>query len=219
MACLWWECAPTIQEWLVCSKQLFFFFLQELEASLVCTGKRLDFKNINIHFSLALVVFVNKLNTSITKGALGSVPTGRQLLSSESILRIALFSICSCWTRGYGCFSALKVPTSLRVTPWSLHLWCFSAGLAVAHEPNEGLPHGPSVGAPPGIPDLAWWGFWSHSLVELSNGSWPLVSKRRAFDLQPPLVHEFFIFFQMKVTHLVGLKSSLKIIRVKASVV
>lgn len=74
----------------------FFFFLQELEASLVCTGKRLDFKNINIHFSLALVVFVNKLNTSITKGALGSVPTGRQLLSSESILRIALFSICSC---------------------------------------------------------------------------------------------------------------------------
>lgn len=87
---------------------------------------------------------------------------------------------------GYGCFSALKVPTSLRETPWSLHLWCFSVGLAVAHEPNEGLPHGPSVSAPPGTPDLAWWGFWSHSLVEPSNGSWPLVSKRKAFGLQPP---------------------------------
>lgn len=32
-------------------------------------------------------------------------------------------------------------------------------------------------------------------LNELSDGSWPLNSKRKAYGLQPPLFHESFIFF------------------------
>lgn len=120
---------------------------------------------------------------------------------------------------GYGCFSALKVPTSLRETPWSLHLWCFSVGLAVAHEPNEGLPHGPSVSAPPGTPDLADGASGPTALLNQVMDPGHLYLKGKPLASSPPLVHEFFIFLQMKVTNLVGLKSSLKIIRVKASVV
>lgn len=161
----------------------FFFFLQELEASLVCTGNRRTLRTYKPSFFSCSCCVCEHLNTSITKGALGSVPTGRQLLSSENLLRIVLFSIWSCWTPGYGFFSALKVPASLRVPPWSLHLWCFSVGLAVAHESTERLPHDPSVSAPPGTQDFAWWGFWSHSLAELSDGSWPLISKRKAYGL------------------------------------
>lgn len=71
----------------------FFFFNKSWKPHLFALEKDWTLKTYKHSFFSCSGCVCEQLNTSVTKGALSSVPIGRQLLSSESILRIVLFSI------------------------------------------------------------------------------------------------------------------------------